>query len=106
MIKAVPPARFMSLGDFPIKRRLPDKNDLRSGFLRFLPVLNNPWNLALARRRAAPGCPYWRKSSTFGLIGLRIGTLIMPKLDFRSSRLFVDAALTAGETVALERSQS
>jgi hypothetical protein len=32
MIKAVPPARFTGLGDFPMKRRLPDKNDLRSGF--------------------------------------------------------------------------
>jgi 16S rRNA (uracil1498-N3)-methyltransferase len=30
----------------------------------------------------------------------------MPKLDFRSPRLFVDAALAAGQTVALERSQS
>ena len=30
----------------------------------------------------------------------------MPQLDFRSSRLFVDAVLAAGETVALERSQS
>jgi 16S rRNA (uracil1498-N3)-methyltransferase len=30
----------------------------------------------------------------------------MPPLDFRSPRLFVDAALAAGETVALERSQS
>src|ERR1700690_4008348 len=30
----------------------------------------------------------------------------MPKLDFRSPRLFVDAALVPGETVALERSQS
>src|SRR5580692_5087365 len=30
----------------------------------------------------------------------------MPKLDFRSPRLFVDAALVAGQTVALERSQS
>jgi 16S rRNA (uracil1498-N3)-methyltransferase len=30
----------------------------------------------------------------------------MPELDFRSPRLFVDAALAAGETVALERSQS
>jgi 16S rRNA (uracil1498-N3)-methyltransferase len=30
----------------------------------------------------------------------------MPQLDFRKPRLFVDAALTAGETVALERSQS
>jgi 16S rRNA (uracil1498-N3)-methyltransferase len=30
----------------------------------------------------------------------------MPTLDFRSPRLFVDAALAAGETVALERSQS
>src|ERR1700723_2685177 len=30
----------------------------------------------------------------------------MPKLDFRSPRLFVDAALAAGATVALERSQS
>jgi len=30
----------------------------------------------------------------------------MPKLDFRSPRLFVDAALSAGQTVALERSQS
>jgi 16S rRNA (uracil1498-N3)-methyltransferase len=32
--------------------------------------------------------------------------LIMPQLDFRSPRLFVDAALAAGGTVALERSQS
>jgi len=30
----------------------------------------------------------------------------MPQLDFRAPRLFVDAALAAGETVALERSQS
>jgi 16S rRNA (uracil1498-N3)-methyltransferase len=30
----------------------------------------------------------------------------MPQLDFGSPRLFVDAALAAGETVALERSQS
>ena len=30
----------------------------------------------------------------------------MPKLDFRTPRLFVDAALAAGATVALERSQS
>jgi 16S rRNA (uracil1498-N3)-methyltransferase len=30
----------------------------------------------------------------------------MPQIDFRSPRLFVDAALRAGETVALERSQS
>jgi 16S rRNA (uracil1498-N3)-methyltransferase len=30
----------------------------------------------------------------------------MPEVDFRSSRLFVDAALAAGETVALERNQS
>jgi 16S rRNA (uracil1498-N3)-methyltransferase len=30
----------------------------------------------------------------------------MPQLDFRSPRLFVDAALAAGQTVALERSQA
>jgi 16S rRNA (uracil1498-N3)-methyltransferase len=30
----------------------------------------------------------------------------MPLLDFRKTRLFVDAALAAGETVALERNQS
>jgi 16S rRNA (uracil1498-N3)-methyltransferase len=30
----------------------------------------------------------------------------MPQLDFRQPRLFVDAALAAGDTVALERSQS
>src|SRR5450631_3185357 len=30
----------------------------------------------------------------------------MPQLDFRNPRLFVDAALAAGEKVALERSQS
>src|ERR1700685_3361653 len=30
----------------------------------------------------------------------------MPKLDFRSPRLFVDTALAAGVTVALERNQS
>ncbi|WP_029583292.1 16S rRNA (uracil(1498)-N(3))-methyltransferase [Bradyrhizobium sp. URHD0069] len=30
----------------------------------------------------------------------------MPQLDFRSPRLFVDAALAVGETVTLERSQS
>jgi 16S rRNA (uracil1498-N3)-methyltransferase len=34
------------------------------------------------------------------------GILTMPQLDFRSPRLFVDAALTVGATVALERSQS
>src|SRR5437764_10250679 len=30
----------------------------------------------------------------------------MPELDFRSPRLFVDAPLSAGQTVALERNQS
>src|SRR3984893_6236749 len=35
-----------------------------------------------------------------------IGTSTMPQLDFRKPRLFVDAALAPGETVALERSQS
>src|ERR1039458_10278344 len=30
----------------------------------------------------------------------------MPQLDFRKPRLFVDAALAPGETVALERNQS
>src|ERR1700694_555984 len=35
-----------------------------------------------------------------------IGTSIMPQLDFRKPRLFVDAALAPGETVALERNQS
>jgi 16S rRNA (uracil1498-N3)-methyltransferase len=30
----------------------------------------------------------------------------MPELDFRAPRLFVDAALSAGESVALERNQS
>ena len=30
----------------------------------------------------------------------------MPQPDFRSPRLFVDAALASGETVALDRNQS
>ena len=30
----------------------------------------------------------------------------MPQLDFRSPRLFVDAPLAPGETVALDRNQS
>ena len=30
----------------------------------------------------------------------------MPELDFNAPRLFVDAPLSAGETVALERNQS
>src|SRR6202035_2662736 len=34
------------------------------------------------------------------------GTSIMPQLDFRSPRLFIDAPLAAGETVELEHSQS
>jgi 16S rRNA (uracil1498-N3)-methyltransferase len=32
--------------------------------------------------------------------------MTMPQLDFRKPRLFVDAALAAGETVVIERSQS
>ena len=35
-----------------------------------------------------------------------MGTWIMPQTDFREPRLFVDATLAPGETVALERSQS
>ena len=35
-----------------------------------------------------------------------MGTSDMPQLDFRSPRLFVEATLTSGTTVALERSQS
>src|SRR5260370_16148814 len=46
------------------------------------------------------------KFEPFGLKGGRIGASIMPQLDFRSPRLFVDAALVAGETVAFEPSQS
>jgi 16S rRNA (uracil1498-N3)-methyltransferase len=34
------------------------------------------------------------------------GTSIMPQVDFRKPRLFVDTPLAAGETVALERGQS
>src|SRR3954452_22808134 len=34
------------------------------------------------------------------------GTRSMPEVDFRSPRLFVRAALAAGETVPLERNQS
>jgi hypothetical protein len=33
---------------FPIEARFP------TGLLRFLKILNNPWNLATARRKAAP----------------------------------------------------
>jgi hypothetical protein len=33
---------------FPIEERFP------KGLLRFLKIVNNPWNLALARRKAAP----------------------------------------------------
>jgi 16S rRNA (uracil1498-N3)-methyltransferase len=36
----------------------------------------------------------------------RIGTLIMPQHDFRKPRLFVEAALAAGETIPLAREQS
>jgi 16S rRNA (uracil1498-N3)-methyltransferase len=39
-------------------------------------------------------------------MALPIGTSEMPEFDFRSPRLFVDAALAAGETVELERDQS
>ena len=40
-----------------VPQRLPDRRAICEwGFLQFLPVLNNPWNLATARRRAAPGC--------------------------------------------------
>src|ERR1700679_3694587 len=42
----------------------------------------------------------------FGLKTRRIGPTIMPQPDFRDPRLFVDAALAPGETVALERGQS
>jgi hypothetical protein len=37
------------------------------GFLRFLPALNNPWNLATARRSAAPGGQLLRELSSFRL---------------------------------------
>lgn len=75
------------------------------GFLRLLPVLNNPWNLATARRSAASetnNCP--------GLLSLwakrpQIGTN-MPQIDFRAPRLFVDAALVTGESVLLKREQA
>src|ERR1700726_3982310 len=41
-------------------QRLPDRRTIQiGGFLRFLPTLNNPWNLAAARRRAAPNGNNW-----------------------------------------------
>jgi hypothetical protein len=39
---------------FPIEERLPMR------LLRFLPLLNNPWNLSTARRWAAPGPRFLR----------------------------------------------
>src|ERR1700709_798432 len=77
-----------------------------SKLLRFLPVLNNPLNLATARHRAAPDADNCVNPASFGLKGCANGNMTMPQLDFRSPRLFIDAALAAGETVALERSQS
>src|ERR1700744_4809890 len=43
---------------------------------------------------------------TFGLKRPEIGISSMPPPDFRSPRLFVDAALAPGESVPLERNQS
>src|ERR1700709_1460599 len=77
-----------------------------SKLLRFLPVLNNPLNLATARHRAAPDADNCVNPASFGLKGCANGNMTMPQLAFRSPRLFIDAALAAGETVALERSQS
>jgi hypothetical protein len=48
MIKAVPPATSNVPNVFPIEERFP------TGLLRFLKIVNNPWNLAAARRKAAP----------------------------------------------------
>jgi 16S rRNA (uracil1498-N3)-methyltransferase len=76
------------------------------GFLRFLPALNNPWNLATARRSAALQGQLLLYFCAFGLKAAGIGTSVMPLRDFDRPRLFVDAALAVGETVALERGQS
>jgi hypothetical protein len=48
MIKAVPPATSKVPNVFPIEERS------QTGLLRFLKIVNNPWNLATARRRTAP----------------------------------------------------
>jgi hypothetical protein len=45
---------------FPIEARFP------IGVLRFLPFLNNPWNLATARRRAAPDANNYVNSDALG----------------------------------------
>jgi hypothetical protein len=47
MFKAVAPARSNG------PQCLLGRTAIPTGFLRFLPVLNNPWNLATARRTAA-----------------------------------------------------
>jgi len=86
---------------FPTEERLPSEP-----ILRFLPSLNNPWNLAIARRRVASGHQLSRQSCSFRLKGREpMDPQAMPQLDFRSPRLFVDAALAEGQTVVLERSQ-
>jgi hypothetical protein len=61
MIKAVPPAKSNGLPNvFPIAARF------SLGFLRFLPILNNPWNLATARRWAAPDVNNCEKCNLLG----------------------------------------
>jgi 16S rRNA (uracil1498-N3)-methyltransferase len=79
------------------------------GILRLLPVVNNPLNWARARRNAAPEKQYSRNFSSFGLKRRELDHLdpvALPSHDFRKPRLFVDAPLRSGATVALARDQS
>jgi 16S rRNA (uracil1498-N3)-methyltransferase len=65
--------------------------------LRFPPALNNPAIGAAARRLVTPALAIRRFCDR---------NRPMPKSDFRSPRLFVDAPLAAGQGLALDRDQS
>src|SRR4051812_38344436 len=98
MIKAVPPATSRS------PNVLSKPGQFGNCVLRFLPVFNNPWNLATARRLLV-------KAPIIALIPPLCGKrrrnqdTSMAQFDFRQPRLFVDATLASGETVALDRDQ-
>src|SRR5580693_3755581 len=101
MIKAVPPARSNGLPNvFPTAARFS---------LGFYDSCRPLTTRGIWRQRGvgprlasiiAQNATLWVKNPAW------IGPTIMPQPDFRDPRLFVDAALAPGETVALERSQS
>src|SRR6185437_16012251 len=101
MFKRVPPARSPTTPVVFLWRKC-----TCSGNLRLQGSVNKLLNLATARRKVAMNRNNYPRFSSFRVEKRPVWNVMMPQIDFRAPRLFVDAPLQAGATVALDRNQA